>query len=438
MKRDLASLLALAVSFVTLIIPATAQSSGDQSTPPPGSQGSQLQPEGVPPVAKPGPIAQELDVLGPALAKIPPDPLYQTDPLSFFTGPFDSGTDWLAKNARITFSATYTLLDQYATVAPDGVRHNQGTGRFDLNGNWAVYDNESTAGSIGMLVRSATNIGVSQQFNQSNELGSALVLNCLQGGGAQLPISVNILYWRQDFWSKRLSFYIGKIHPNQYVSLSMYNNDERTQFLNAENDGNLAVASDGTYAGGGAVELQLTHHLYIHALAVDTEGNAEDGIRTLVDRKYLEGGEIGWFSGVPGNLYTNLRFGVWRDDTNNVGSGYGGGFGFEHEFHNGWAPFGRYAWASDHGTTIRQTDSIGLVNVRPFGRRGDMFGAAFNYTEPNLGQGYHHESLFESFYRLRLTKSTEIGPDLQVSIHPTYSERTYTTALLGARMRIIF
>ena len=99
---------------------------------------------------------------------------------------------------------------------------------------------------------------MSQQFNLSDQLGSGLYLNCLQGGGPQEPITLNILYWRQDFLKKRLSFYLGKIHPNEYVTLSMFNNDERTQFLNGANDGNLAVASDGTYAGGAAVEFQAT------------------------------------------------------------------------------------------------------------------------------------------------------------------------------------
>ena len=61
---------------------------------------------------------------------------------------------------------------------------------------------------------------------------------------------------------------MGKIHPNEYVTLSMFNNDERSQFLNGANDGNLSVASDGTYAGGGAVEFQATQHVFVHALAV--------------------------------------------------------------------------------------------------------------------------------------------------------------------------
>jgi len=65
-----------------------------------------------------------------------------------------------------------------------------------------------------------------------------------------------------------------------------------------------------------------------------------------------------------------------------------------------------------------------------------MFGAAFNYSEPSAGE--HHESVFESFYRLRLTQSMDLGPDIEVSIHPTYATRADNTTLLGARMRIIF
>jgi porin len=37
-----------------------------------------------------------------------------------------------------------------------------------------------------------------------------------------------------------------------------------------------------------------------------------------------------------------------------------------------------------------------------------------------------------------MTRSTELGPDVQVVVHPTYAEKAYTTVLLGVRMRIIF
>lgn len=49
-----------------------------------------------------------------------------------------------------------------------------------------------------------------------------------------------------------------------------------------------------------------------------------------------------------------------------------------------------------------------------------------------------HESVIESFYRPRLTQSIDLGPNVEVSIHPTYATRAYTATLLSRRMRIIF
>ena len=382
-------------------------------------------------------LKQELDVNSALLAKIPADPIVRPDPLAPILATVDNFADRLVQSDRLKFGATYTFLNQYATTAPDGVRHDQPSGRLDFTGALSAYDHGSSAGSVSLLVRSGSNIGISQQFNLSDRIGSGVYLNCLQGGGPQEPITLNILYWRQDFLEKRLSFYVGKIHPNEYATLSMFNNDERTQFLNGANDGNLAVASDGTYAGGAAVEFQATRHLYFHALAVDTEGAQQRNIETLVDRKYMEGVELGWSSGSLGEEYRHYRIGMWRDDTKSSGSGFGGAGGFEHEFSSGWTPFGRFAFGTNKGTAIKQVEDIGLARVRPFGRRGDMFAFAFNHTEPTRA-GKHHESVFESFYRLRLTQSVRIGPDVEVSVHPAYATKAYTTTLLGARLELIF
>src|SRR6201996_7912998 len=273
----------------------------------------------------PDELTQQLDADSLALSKIPADPLIDPDPLAPVFRPVNKLVNVSIQSIRLKFGATYTFLNQYATITPDGVRHNQLSGRLDFTGAWAVYEHGSTAGSISLLVRSGTNIGISQQFNLSAGIGSGLYLHCLQGGGPQEPITLNVLYWRQDLLNKRLSFYVGKIHPNEFVTLSMFNNDERTQFLNGANDGNDAVASDGTYAGGAAAEFQATRHLFAHAVAVDTEGAQQRNIETLVDRKYMESFELGWSSGTLGEEYRLYRVGMWRDDTKNSGSGYGGG-----------------------------------------------------------------------------------------------------------------
>jgi porin len=385
----------------------------------------------------PDDLRQELDRDAVALSNIPSDPLLKYDPLQAIFGPFEKLTDRINQSAKLKIGETYTFVSQYATATQDGVRHDQTSGRADFTAAWKVYDHESTAGTVSLLVRSGTNIGISQQFNLSSSLGSGLTLNCLQGGGPQQPITVNILYWRQDLFNKRLSLYAGKIHPNEYISLSMFNNDERAQFLNGGSDGNLTFASDGAYAGGAAVELQATKHVYLHALAVDTEGSPQGNLKTMADHKYMESIELGWIGGSPGKQFRDYRMNFWRDDTATLGSGVGGGIGFEHELRSGWTPFGRFGFASRSGTSIKQVEELGLDQVKPFGRRGDMFGISFIHSEPSFG-AKHHESVMETFYRLRLTRSIDLGPDLEISNHPTYASKAYTTALFGMRMRIMF
>jgi len=380
---------------------------------------------------------QALDQDAAVLATVPPDPLFRHDPLRLGMEPFDRTFNQLRRSEGLTFAASYTLLDQYATVTPAGVRHNWATGRFDLTGGWKAYDHGSNAGSFSLLVRSGENLGVSQHFNLSDSLGSGLVLNCLPGGGPQRPITLNILYYRQDFYKRKMAFYIGKIHPNEFISLSLYNNDERSQFLNAENDGNLTIPSDGTYAGGAALEYQATEHLYIHAVTIDTEGGQERNLKTLVDKMYMNAVELGWKKGAPSRQEHLFRFLVWRDDTATTGSGVGVGFGTDYELKSGWVPFGRMGAGTDAGSSIKRVFDAGAANIRPFGRRGDMFGAAININDPSHG-AKHHESLFETFYRVRLTRSLELGPDLEVSVHPTSSPVKYSTAALGIRGKIIF
>lgn len=147
--------------------------------------------------------------------------------------------------------------------------------------------------------------------------------------------------------------------------------------------------------------------------------------------------ELGWKEGSPTQQEHIFRFLIWRDDTATQGSGAGFGFGSDYELKNGWVPFGRIGIATDSGSSVKRLVDAGLVHVRPFGRRGDMFGASINFTDPSHG-AKHHETLFESFYRVRVTQSLELGPDLEVSIHPTNSPMQYSTVLLGARMKIIF
>jgi porin len=414
---------------------------GGQETPQPDPSATlslQVEPESSKPPRQPAnAISQELDYYIKHTASVKPNPLLQGSLFNYIPDHVTDAARWLFEWESLKLGLTYTLLNQYAVDTPPGVRHNQASGRFDLSGAMPLYEGKSTAGSFSLLVRGSTNIGISQQFNLSDALGSTTLINCLSGFGAARPISVNLLYYRQDFLHKRLSFYVGKIHPNQHITLSMFNNDERNQFLNGMNDGSIAVPSDGAWTGGAAMEIQATRHVYLHAVTADTEGSQQGNLYTLADRKYMNAVELGWFSGWPGNKNHVYRVTFWRDDTKSQGSGHGVELEFDHEFANGLVPFGRFGYATSTGTTLRMSNGVGLADTHPFGRRGDMLAAALTFTRPS-DLSKPHENIFESFYRLRLTAHSEIGPDVQVLVHPSNQPALRHTVILNTRMRIFF
>jgi porin len=428
--------------FAVLLFPLLFMSVlGGQETPHPDPSATyslQLEPESSRPKQQPPhAISQELDYYIKHTASVTPNPIFHGSLLDDFPEKVTGAADWLFEWQSLKVGLTYTLLNQYAVDTPDGVRHNQASGRFDLSSAMPLYEGESTAGSFSLLVRGSTNIGISQQYNLSDALGSLTLINCLSGYGAARPISLNLLYYRQDFLHKRLSFYVGKIHPNQHITLSMFNNDERNQFLNGMNDGSIAVPSDGAWTGGAAMEIQATRHVYVHAVTADTEGSQQGNIKTLEDKKYMNAVEFGWFSGWPGNKNHVYRVTFWRDDTKSQGSGHGAEIEFDHEFANGLVPFGRFGYATSTGTNLRMANGAGLADTHPFGRRGDMLAASLTFTRPS-DLSKPHENIFEAFYRLRLTQHSEIGPDVQVLVHPSNRPSLHSTVILNTRMRIFF
>ena len=138
----------------------------------PASQSSQLKASAG--QKEPDELKQELDVNSALLAKIPADPLVRPDPLAPILATVDNFADRLVQSDRLKFGATYTFLNQYATTAPDGVRHDQPSGRLDFTGALTAYDHGSSSGSISLLVRSGSNVGISQQFNLSDRIGSGV------------------------------------------------------------------------------------------------------------------------------------------------------------------------------------------------------------------------------------------------------------------------
>src|ERR1700729_154534 len=89
-------------------------------------------------------LKQELEVNAAILSRIPADPLIRPDPLGPIFRPVDNLSERFDQTSRLKFGATYTFLNQYATVVPDGFRQNQFSGHLDFTVAWGVYQHAST------------------------------------------------------------------------------------------------------------------------------------------------------------------------------------------------------------------------------------------------------------------------------------------------------
>jgi porin len=370
-----------------------------------------------------------------------PDSLFQPDPLDPILRPVDREQAALDRH-HLALKASYTFLEQYAVFTP-ATRQEQLSGRLDFQGVWTYHQSANGAnhpqdqGTINLLLRSGTNIGQSQQWDLSDTLGSVLGTNSLQGGGAQRPLMINLLYLKQTWDEQKVALYIGKLHPNQHIGLSPVNNDESSQFLGGPFDGDPAQNKLGTYAPGIALELGPPNGFYAHLLATDAKANPWNGVQTLFDGRYYEAFEGGWKRGTQREGGRDIRAAVYHQNPPGLGHGHGVGVGADWEFANHWMPFGRLGLDTRTGTAVKQVDSIGLAHTLPFGRRGDLFGAASTWTRLSKA-GSRREELTEVFYRLKVADSLELSPDVEWLREPALTTKINSTIVLGARLKVIF
>lgn len=364
------------------------------------------------------------------------DPLFENDPFDFIFKPIADLKSNLKDNHQLDFyDVSYTILYQHANHAPSG-DNSLLSGRFDLGANWELLDWGGESGSIGFLMRWGTNFSHNQDYSLNSRVGSIQNISFL--GGAQQQATLNLLYWRQTFMDQKLAVYVGKLHPNQHVDLSTVANDERTQFLAGPFDGNPTNPQIAAYAPGLAFEYKMDNDFYLHGIMTDALARADTGLSTLHRGRFYKAVELGYKPMGPDNTPTasNYRAYVWHEDTS-AGNGMGVGLGFDHEMQGGWVPFARWGYANPDVAPVEHTVAVGLTNIRPFGREGDMFGIAGTWANPS-DDSLREEKLFEIFYRIQVTENMELSPDLQFVVDPSLNPSEDLVTIVGLRLKVLF
>ena len=381
------------------------------------------------------------------------DPLWE-DPLKGLLKPLNDGEAWTEENLHISWDIYFTLLYQSATRTIEDpstgspYSRDAGTGRLDLGFNWTAFETPGARGEFHFLARSGGIIGQDASYNVGDAIGSMPVgPDALYWGE---NTSLCLAYWQQSFMNDDLIFTAGKVQPNQYISLSQVANDETQQFISGTFDGLDSLGSGlGTYAPGVAVQAS-NEWVYFNAIVIDAQGGANTGFGTIDEGKWWAAAQLGYSPKANANeLKTNLavilagtNYGLEAnsaDVAQGDNTGYGFGVMFEQEIAPSVGLLLEYGSSQAPLSTIEQIANIAVGVREPFGRRNDYFGVALSWSKPTSAYSpqRREEQMLETFYRIQLTESLQLTPDLQVLFQPATGDPD-PVVIFGLRLRMQF
>ncbi len=383
----------------------------------------------------------------------PVNPIFP-DPLEVPMRPIRGLEHLLYEQCSTMSNIYYTLVLQGVSRTLPGQGNLAGVGRLDVNFLTVLAKSpEYGTSAVQILFRQHNILGQPANWTPGGASGSFFFMNSLQNAD---NTTLNIVSYQQGFLNDRVVLSTGKLHPNQFFMLNFYANDESRQFLNGSFDGNSVFQpAQGTYAPGFVSQVIPCDDIYVNSAIFDIADYPGNSFQNLNEGLYWAGVEVGW---TPNWLNKFSRFNVTLGTTNAGNqsfAGYGNitgvkqtnsmiGFLAQQQFNDWLGVFVEYGLGESNNVVAQQEVSAGISIVRPFGRPDDDFGIAYAWTKPTNNYGDEipgsdpqSATVLETFYRLQITDSMQLSPDLQVSFNPASGDGSAVVSL-ALRLKMQF
>ena len=341
-----------------------------------------------------------------------------------------------------SFGSDYTAVLQKASDSPG--TDEAGGGIFRVFGSWQAIGRESgNTGTLTFKIENRHDLGTQ---TAPQDLGFGIGYAGITAAGfSDYRLDgwgLTNLFWQQRFAEGRFSAVLGVVDTTDYVDIY----GMVSPWLHFTN---LAFSTNPTIAApnqglGVAFSAALTDHLYLIAGAADANGDPVDPIGSIDtffdDTEYFKHIEIGYTSGRDRLYLDNIHVTLWHADERTdagVPDGWGIAFSYAWFFDDRWMPFFRAGYAKDGGALYEGSVSAGLGYYVE--ERRDVLGIGLNWSRPSdttFSPGLDDQYSAELFYRIQLSQSLAITPDVQLVIDPALNPDDDSIFIAGVRLRL--
>jgi len=338
------------------------------------------------------------------------------DPFSFLSDGANFVRREIGKPLNFSFEPQMIYIFQHATKSNGN--HSFSYIYTNINGQFPFYEENPDQGHLVYNVQGNSGLGTPTEPFPEVPLGSPFFIDNVLTSGR---LSLKKLWWRQAILDDSLTINIGKLYYENFFDLNASAENPANQFVAGQLTNNTTVPFP-SYGFGFIGEYKMSDQFGFRFGTMNalSTGRAS-GFENIDEGKFFNVVQAQWsptFTDEEEYYHGNYRVFGWysNNDVDYERGGWGMGLSFDQEIGGGVVPFVRWGIAQDGAAPATMCWSTGTVLNGFLGRKHDGIGIGCtfsNLADSGLEGGESWETMAEIFWRIQVTRTLQVSPDLQ-------------------------
>lgn len=320
----------------------------------------------------------------------------------------------LDKNYKLDMGFSSTSVYQRSTISRG--QYEAAGGDFKVFGTWRLFDKgKENWGMLGFAGDTRFKYTSLEPARFGPVIG---IFGRTVAGFDQQDFLLVQLWWEHHLWDDFFIVRFGKVDASDYIDSYRYQSPS-VGFLTPPLEDMPTIPYPSKGPGLATVIRPIDDWYFTFAISERNSVKSEVRFDNFFDDpNYFTAYEIGYQPEIDGWGEGNYHVTFWyadhikRFNRLNIPSGHGFALSAQQIITKSFIPFARYSYGEGRATFFHQSAAIGFGIETPFGRTEDVYAIGLGWKQP-FNKNVDSQYVIETFYRLQLTPSMQITPDLE-------------------------